>query len=180
MSNFGRSRTLTRPRGRSGFGRSRLGRPLRPYEWVPFVLEQTLIPTTSTVRFTILPEAVAEAMNSPTIMRLRALAIFQSQASTPSGVARGVIGAQVVDGTDIALHEPFTEGDSSDWFVWQPYFLSFDANSASIGAQGLYVDVDSKSRRRIGPRDHRVEMYVSNFGAAEVTFSIIGRALYKS
>jgi len=99
---------------------------------------------------------------------------------TPSGVAKGVIGMEVRDTGDLSIREPFGTGDSSDWFVWTPYQMSAESNSASIGAQGLYLDLDNRSMRKVGPRGHDIVCTVSNFGAEDVIIDLMGRMLFKS
>jgi len=127
----------------------------------------------------MVPSADLNEMNSPTIMRVRALASFRFATSTGS-IARGVVGIQIRDEGDLTVQDPFADGDNSDWLLWQPYLQTSGALSGSIGEQGLYLDLDSKSMRKIGPRGHDVRLSITNFGAVPTNVSIIGRLLFKS
>ncbi len=179
MSNFGRFRTAQPARSGSSSGRSRTGRPLRPYEWRPFVIAETSIPINTIVEFTLVSEADLNEMNSPTVMRVRALGSFRFATSTGS-IARGAIGMQVRDVSDVTVMDPFARGDNSDWFVWQPWIQTSGGLAGSIGESGLYLDLDSRSMRKIGPRGHDIRLSIMNFGAAPTNLSVIGRILFKS
>ncbi len=152
---------------------------MRPFEWRPFAVSETLIAINTVVEFVLVTEADLNEMNSPTIMRVRALISQRFQTSTGS-IARGVYGMQVRDVSDTLVNDPFARGDNSDWFVWQPYIQTSGTLSGSIGESGLFVDLDSKSMRKIGPRGHDIRFSVSNFGATPIFFSMLGRLLFKS
>ncbi len=153
---------------------------MRPYEWRPFLLAQSSVPVSTTVEFLLIPSADLNEMNSPTVMRVRMQMMFQFPANVVAGIAQGVIGMQIRDVSDVTPEDPFATGDSSDWFVWQPYLLSAEPNSSAIGGEGLYLDFDNRSMRKIGPRGHDLVMSIVNAGAEPVSVSAIGRILFKS
>jgi hypothetical protein len=143
------------------------------------VVSETLLPLNTTTEFTIVGEADLNEMNSPTVMRVRALISFRFSSSTGS-IARGAFGMEVRDVADVAVHDPFAQGDNSDWFVWGPWIQSSGGASGSIGEQGLYIDVDSKAMRKVGPRGHEIILSIVNFGGVSTNFSMLGRILFKS
>jgi len=153
---------------------------LRPYEWRPFAIDDTLLGTNSSLDFVIVPAVDLNEMNSPTVMRIRMMMMIRFPGLTPTGVARGVAGVQVRDTADVAPADPFATGDSTDWMAWLPWIVSAESNSASIGAEGLYVDLDNRSMRKIGPRGHDLVLSIGNFGAQDVIVNAIGRVLFKS
>jgi len=74
---------------------------LRPYEWRPFAIDDTLLGTSSTLEFILVPAADLNEMNSPTVMRVRMQMMLRFPGLSPAGVARGVVGMQIRDTRDI-------------------------------------------------------------------------------